>query len=277
MSKIKFLSLIVALFALVSCDIYSGWDDPDNPYEQYDGRMIDRIRIDQAGLGSNFIYYDYDRRGRIIAIDDTFTNSIEEYAYGKDQYGDDMISLRSSKGEDRDIILDWSGFAEQEYSYTKGNLLTRMSEYNYIGGDLRDIYIEEYYNDGSLYSQEEYEFDYDHYGSLEEISRTYDEDDYYEDILISFTRFSTLENYYNVDILSILGLYIDNDFASRIGRTGNRSRYLPTEAVLSIRRNGRYDKDVIYRINYIANNGIITAIEMVSSAGLDRVFYISYI
>ncbi|MFI3262998.1 MAG: hypothetical protein R3Y26_08830 [Rikenellaceae bacterium] len=273
-NSLAYLTLLVA-FTFVSCDLISEWEDPDNPYEEYQGRMIDRIRIDESGYGSDYIYYDYDRKGRIESIENTYYNTFEEYSYTVDQYGDDMITVWNNIGDDRDIVLNWYGYAKQEWSYYNGEVV-KLTDYSYLSKMLSNVYVEEYSAFGMLLSEASYDFDYDYANNLKSISCFYEEEGYYIDSKLTYSGFCDYENNYNVDILSILELYIDDDFASRIGRTGNRSSYLPTQAILRANRNGRYDDDVVYRIRYTSSKGLITSIEISSSLGMDKTLYITY-
>ncbi len=271
----KLIYLIIIAFSLVSCDIDSDWSDPDDPYEEYSGRMIERISIEQNNSESDYIYYGYDRRGRITSIENTFYQTIDRFAYGEDEYGDDIITVSNNLGEDRDIIVDWDGYAEKEVAYSNG-AMAQSIEYDYLSDQLWNIEVEEYYNDGTIFSEESYDFNLDHNDNLCSIERSYEEDDYDIDSELTFSAFSECENNYNVDILSIIGLYIDDDFASHIGRTGERSRYLPTRAALRTKRNGRYDNDVEYRISYTVSGDHISTISVSSTNSTNKSYHISY-
>ncbi len=272
----KLICLIITALAFASCSVEGRWENPNDPYEDYYGRMIDRIRIDYSTNESNYIYYDYDRRGRITTIESTYYQTIDRFFYGENKYGDEIITINNNLGDDRDIILDWNGYAEAEIAYDKTAAIQEI-EYDYKGGKLWGVEVKEYNDDSSLFSEESYEFDFDYNDNLRSVGRSYDEYNYYVDSELIFSSFSNYENNYNVDILSILGLYIDDDFASHIGRTGERSRYLPTYATLRINRNGRYDKDVNFRINYIGKYGRISAIEISSSLGMREKYYFTFL
>lgn len=101
------IAFAIFILTLTSCDIDLNINDPDNPYEQYSGRMIERIRITDSGHNSDYIYYGYDRKGRITSIENTYYGTIENYAYSEDQYGEDIITVWNNLGDDRDIRLDW--------------------------------------------------------------------------------------------------------------------------------------------------------------------------
>lgn len=130
---------------------------------------------------------------------------------------------------------------------------------------------------GEIVSEEEYDINYDSQDNLKEINRYYKEPDYYIDSELTFSGFSEYDNHYNIDILSVIGLYIEGDYASQIGRTGNRSGKLPMRATLSVNRNGRRDEDVTYRIGYIANGDHITTITVSPSNGINKIYHINYI
>ena len=269
-----FAFLILPLFTLVSCDVDGEWSDPDNPYEEYTGRMIERIRIEHSPHNNDYIYYEYDRRGRIISIEDTYQGATDYFTYTEDDY-DDIVVVRNSLGEDRCIYLDWDGHAEKEESYKNGNI-KQFFDYSYVGDKLYSINIEDYNVNGDIITEEEYDIDYDSNNNLVEIKRHYEENDYYEDIELSFSGFSEYKNNYNVDILSIIGLYLEGDYASLIGRTGERNGNLPTRATLSVKRNSRNDEDIIYRISYIADEGYITTIIVSPSNGIKKTYYLNY-
>lgn len=172
-------------------------------------------------------------------------------------------------------ILDWIGYAEQEVAYNN-NYVIQTADYNYISKRLRAVEILEYYVNGALFSEESFDFNYDYSNNLESISMYYKESSYYIDSKLTFSQFSLFENNYNVDILSILGLYIGRDFASNIGRTGERSSYLPTRAYIYTNRNGSYREEVNYYISYVGNNGLITTIDISSTNGINKTLYLSY-
>ena len=236
--------------------------------------MIERIRIEHSAYDSDYIYYEYDRRGRVTSIENTYHGTIDYFTYTEVDY-DDVIVVRNNLGEDRDVYLDWNGSAERELSYNGANVKQRF-EYRYIGDELYSLYIEEYNIQGNIISEEEYDIDYDYNDNLVEISRYYEEYDYYIDSELIFSGFSEYNNNYNIDILSIIGLYIEGDYASQIGRTGERSRYLPTRATLRTNRNGRYDNDVVYRINYTVSGDHISTISVSSTNSTNRSYHISY-
>lgn len=274
MKKFRLFALLITLMTFVGCDIDINTDGPYYP-DEHPYKSIDCIRIDEAGYKSEFVYYDYDRQDRIIGIESTYYGTYDEFTYSKNKYGDEVVTLLSNVGDDRDIILNWKGYASSELAYDRGyNFLT--IDYGYIGKRLNDIDVVEYYDDGSVFSEESYDFKYDYDDNLLSISRSYDEVGYYIDSKLSFSKFCYLYNDYNIDILSILDLYIDCDFASHIGLTGTRSTFLPTRATLEVNRNGRYDKVVKYNINYLESNGYIAAIDISSTNGINKTLYITY-
>ena len=275
--KKLFLYLLLSLTTLTSCELDDEWNsniDPDNPYEEYAGRMIDRIRIEHSAYDSDYIYYEYDRRGRITSIENTYYGTIDYFTYTEDDY-DDVIVVRNNLGEDRDIYLNWDGFAESEQIYNKSNV-KQCSEYSYIGDKLYSLEIENYNWKGDFVSEEEYDIDYDSEDNIKEINRYYEEVDYYIDSDLTFSGFSECYNNYNIDILSIIGLFIEGDYASQIGRAGERNGKLPTKARLSVNRNGRRDDDIIYRIAYAISGDHITTITVSPSKGVRKIYNISY-
>ncbi len=272
----KILYLLLASFTLVGCDWIGDLDSNDR-YDEYEGKMIERIRIEQGSAQSDFIYYTYDRRGRITEIENTYDGTLERYSYLENEYGDEIIVMNSNLGDQREIVLDWGGYAESEVQYV-GDEVAQVIEYDYSRYMLRDVYVEQYNTAGQVFSEEQYDFTYDQNDNLMEIEREYDEDKYYEDIDIIFTEYSKYLNDCNIDILSLLDLYIYNDKASHIGRTGVRSSLLPTKVKIVTKdsNSGSYTP-VMFDIKYEGVNGSVDSIEIVSSQGVTKRFFISYL
>ena len=262
---------------LCSCDWLDDWES-NSHYDDYEGKMIERIGIEQGDSQSDFIYYTYDRRGRITAIENTYNGTVENYSYLENEYGEEIIVMKDNIGDRREILLDWSGYAEREVQYAGKNVV-QVIEYDYTRYLLRDIFVEQYNTSGYVYSEEEYDFNYDRNGNLMEIERDYDEDRYSEELDVVFSRYSNYLNDCNIDILPLLDLYIYNDKSSHIGRAGVRSTHLPTEVIVSAKdsESSGSHTPVRFDIKYSGANGVVNTIDITSSLGVTKRFYISYL
>ncbi len=238
--------------------------------------MIDRVKVQYGQYDSYFVYYEFDRQGRIISMENTHDGVKDIFTYGVNEYGDDIALVTNNLGEDRDIVFDHSGYANGEYSYYRDQL-TQKIEYVYNYNDmLRDAEITTFDEGGNEFSTESYDLYYDKYNAITNIDTYYQEQGYYERSKLSFDAMSSCENIYNVDLLAIMGLYVNYNYASLIGRAGERSTYLPARTTLSVTRNGKRDNDITCNIKYYTEKGLITKIELFSSKNVDQVFYISY-
>ncbi len=266
--KLLFLAFTLSIFS--SCEI--GTNDP---YTEYAYRTIASVHVSYNNSQNYETNYYYDTSGYMLGIEDTYSNTYDQLTYGYDQNGN-IINVRNSNGLDRDLHVDGLYYTASEITY-QSNVVVKESDYSYWNDRLSFVRSDTYNTFGTHLYYEEHDFNYNSAGSLVEYIHYYDDNIYYKDTRITFSNFSNILNSYNIDLISIMGFHMESDHATRIGRAGVPSTYLPSRVVISIEENGILYEDTIYYIEYVMRGDYVSQIVVTNNLGQEWFYTLTYI
>ena len=219
MKKIFLFMLPLVALSFASCEKDNGNDG--NPAQ----KLVKEITSRGDGYTESWAY-EYDAQNRIVKVIETYSESdYHEKVEHTIEYDGNTITIASYNALNGNELyakekysLDNKGYVEKvEFTYASGDPHTCF--YNYENGLLKSMEVEHYYSDGSLASEDEYEYNWVNNDIVCKNSLKYSSVDvqYYFDV----------EDKMNINVLNVLHTGMDNSDNSVIKFKGTYSEHLP--------------------------------------------------
>ena len=222
MKKILLLALPLMVMCFASCEKDKGNNDVD-----FGQKLVKEITLLGDGYTESWAY-EYDAQNRIVKVLETYSESdYYEKVEHTVEYEGNTIIIASYDALDGNMelyakekySLDNNGYVEKvEFTYAYQDPHTCF--YNYENGLLKSMEVKHYFSDGSLSSENEYEYNWVNDDIVCKNSLKYSSK-------VDVQYYFDVENRMNINVFNVLSTSMDNSDNSVIKFKGTYSEHLP--------------------------------------------------